>query len=284
MKNFILEYVKKQSSKWKMKPRVVFGEPFQDALILVFGEPKTAIFAHMDSVGFTVRYQNQLVPIGSPEVKTGYQLTGEDGLGPIQCRLLVNEEGQLHYDFGRGIETGTTLVYKSDFRLDDTSVTSPYMDNRLGIYNALRVAESLEDGAIVFSTHEEHGGGSVPFLLKYLVENYQIKQCLISDITWVTEGVKPGNGVVISLRDHNIPRKLFLDKVIDLASKSNIPFQLEVEGSGSSDGREVQVSPYALDWCFIGAPEDNVHSPNEKVHLDDIDAMIGLYNYLMQKL
>jgi acetylornithine deacetylase/succinyl-diaminopimelate desuccinylase-like protein len=46
----------------------------------------------------------------------------------------------------------------------------------------------------------------------------------------------------------------------------------------------LQKSDLPIDWCFIGAAEDNVHTPNEKVHRDDIDAMIQLYTLLMEKL
>ncbi len=158
------------------------------------------------------------------------------------------------------------------------------MDNRLGVYNALKVAETLENGMIVFSTYEEHGGGSVPLLLHYIQNHFPIKHALISDITWVTEGVQHGKGVAISLRDKHIPRRTFLDKILTLADASEIPYQLEVEGGGSSDGREVHMSPYAIDWCFIGAPESNVHTPKETVHVADVESMIAMYNYLMMHL
>ena len=158
------------------------------------------------------------------------------------------------------------------------------MDNRLGVWNALRLCETIKDGAIVFSCWEEHGGGSVPFLAKFLYDGYKIRQTLISDITWVTEGVKPGKGVVVSLRDTGIPRKKFIDKIIRLAKESGIDFQLEVESSGGSDGTELQKQPYPIDWCFIGAPEDFVHSPDEKVHKADIKSMLGLYSFLLEKL
>ena len=68
------------------------------------------------------------------------------------------------------------------------------------------------------------------------------------------------------------------------AKKSKIPFQLEVESSGGSDGNQLQKSPYPFDWCFIGAPEDNVHSPQEIVNKNDILSMIQLYQYLMKHL
>lgn len=283
MKDFIIEYVAAQSVNWTNRPDVIHGPAFQDCLILKFGKPRTAIFAHLDSIGFTVRYENQLVPIGSPEAETGYMLVGEDALGPIDCKL-IEDEGSLFYSFGRGIQSGTELVFKSNFRETDDFVQSCYMDNRLGVYSALKVAETLQDGLIVFSCGEEHGGGTVPFLCKYMYEKHDVKQALVSDITWVTEGVKHGNGVAISMRDMSVPRRSYVDKVISLARLSGVPYQIEVERSGGSDGREIHASPYPIDWCFVGAPEDNVHSPDEIVHKDDIQSMIALYSYLMENL
>lgn len=284
LKDFILDYIKKNNGKWLTKPTIHHGKGFMDCIILSFGKPRTAVFAHMDTIGFTVRYQDQLIPIGGPETQPGYRLTGSDSLGPIDCELVVDDNHNLFYRFGRGIERGTSLVFKSNFRETEEFIQSPYLDNRLGVYNALRLAENLKDGVIVFSCWEEHGGGAVPFLSKFIYEQYNITQALISDITWVTEGVHPGEGVVVSMRDRHIPRKSYIDKIISVATASNLPFQLEVEASGSSDGRELQMSPYPFDWCFIGAPEDNVHSPDEIVHKNDIESMLQLYQVLMDKL
>lgn len=282
VKSYILSYLHQNQQYFKKKPVVI--DHLQDNLILIFGEPKTAIFAHMDTVGFTVRYENQIVPVGSPDVQNGTVVTGKDSLGEIECTLKLDTQNRVFYDFGRAIDSGTSLVFKDNFRETDTFIQSPFMDNRLGVFNALKVAETLENGAIVFSTYEEHEGGSIPVLIKYLSENYSIQNALISDITWVTDGVYPGEGVVISLRDRNIPRKIFTDRIRKIAEDSPLKFQLEVEGGGSSDGREVQLSPYAIDWCFIGAPEDNVHSPDEKVHKSDIESMIEMYRILMREL
>ena len=281
---FLLEYIHLNSANWKVKPRVLHGDGWQNNIVLVFGKPRTALFAHIDSIGFTVRYENQLVPIGSPDAKNGYRLVGEDQLGPIECRIRITNEDELRHDFGRSIQRGTSLTWKPDFRNENEWITSGYLDNRLGVYSALKVAETLTDGIIVFSTWEEHGGGAVPYLIKYCVEEHNITQALVADITWITDGIQPGEGVVISLRDKLIPRKIYTDRIIALAEQSNIPFQLEVEGAGSSDGREIQFSPYAVDWCFIGAGEANVHSPQEVVHKEDIKAMKNLLNFLMKEL
>ena len=170
------------------------------------------------------------------------------------------------------------------FQESRTAIESAYIDNRLGIYTALKVAEQMTDGVIVFSCWEEHGGGSVPYLAKFIYEKWRVRQALIADITWITDGVMPMKGVVISLRDRNIPRRAYVNRIIDIARRRKVDFQLEVEGVGSSDGRELQLSPYPFDWCFVGAPQHNPHSPAEKVYKRDIKSMIDLYGWLMKDL
>ncbi len=288
IKEFIVDYVEKEQDNWKVKPTLYHGDGFQDALILVFGKPRTAIFAHIDTIGFTVGYDNQLIKIGGPRTIEGMTLIGEDSQGKIETELMIieNEEGpaRLECVFPRTIDRGTNLTFKPNFRDSEYFIESPYMDNRLGTWVALQTARNMENGAIVFSTYEEHGGGSVGFLGRFLYDKYQLSQAIISDITWVTDGVKHGAGVAISMRDKGVPRKSYLNKIIDIAKEGNIDFQLEVESAGGSDGTMLQQTDLPFDWCFIGAPEDNVHSPDEKVHKGDIAAMIELYNLLIQKL
>ena len=284
IQEFLLNYITPNTQRWKVQPEIFHGDQFQNCIVLVFGKPRTAIFAHIDTIGYTVRYNKPLVPIGGPHSKTGYKLIGKDSQGPIECTLNADEEGHLSYEADREIDRATNLVFKCDFRDTADSIQSCYLDNRLGVYAALKVAETLQDGIIVFSCWEEHGGGSVPYLAKFVYENYGVRQALISDITWVTEGVRPGEGVAISMRDRSIPRRQFLERVVEIAKHSHVHYQLEVEEYGGSDGKELQSSPYPFDWCFVGAPEENVHSPDEKVHKADIDSMIEMYKVLMANL
>lgn len=288
IKAFILDYVERNKSAWKCEPKIVQGKGFQDALVLIFGTPRTAIFAHTDTIGYTVGYDNSLIKIGGPRVIDGTKLVGEDSKGKIETELMIieNEDDSIGIKcvFDRTIDRGTPLSYAPNFEENETYVQSPYLDNRLGCWNALKVAETLENGAIVFSTYEEHGGGSVGFLGNYLWKEHGVHQALISDITWVTNGVKHNGGVAISMRDKGIPRRSYLNRIIEIARKHDIPFQLEVESAGGSDGTMLQQSDLPFDWVFIGAPEDNVHTPTEKVYKSDIDAMVALYEVLMREL
>jgi putative aminopeptidase FrvX len=285
MAKFLLQYISEQAPNWRVQPQVVAGEKFQDCIILVFGQPRTAVFAHIDSIGFTVRYGRQLVRIGGPDVESGYRLVGQDTQGPIECALTVDEQtGALGYEFSRDIERGTELTFKCEFRETAEAVQSCYLDNRLGVWTALRLCETLEHGIVAFSCWEEHGGGSVKYLAKHIYEQYGVRQALVCDITWVTEGVHAGQGCVISLRDSLIPRRSYVERIRRIAEASGIPYQLEVEGSGGSDGKELQHGAQPWDWCFVGAPEDNVHTPDEIVHKADIDSMLRLYQVLMHEL
>jgi putative aminopeptidase FrvX len=289
--HFLLDYVRQHSPSWRQTPIVIHDEArFQDCMLLVFGQPRTAVFAHLDSIGFTVRYGREVVAIGGPECEAGYDLVGEDSQGKIACRLTVGpaaddaETEVLGYEFSRDIESGTSLTFACDFRETDTTVQSCYLDNRLGVWTALRLAETLEHGIIAFSCWEEHGGGSVPYLARFIYETYGVRQALICDITWVTEGVKAGLGCVISLRDSLIPRRAYVERIRAIAKEAGIIHQVEVEGIGSSDAKDLQRSDIAWDWCFVGAPEDNVHSPDEIVAKADIASMLALYQVLMLNL
>ena len=283
MTNFILNHIEENKNNWKTQPVLHYGKGFQDNIIMVFGKPTTAIFAHLDSIGFTVKYNNEIVKIGGPVTIEGIVLVGEDSIGKIEGKLIKKDKG-ISIDFNRTIDKGTSLTFKVNFRETEEYIQSCYMDNRLGVWNALEVAKTLENGIIVFSSWEEHGGGSVGYLGKFIQETYGVMQALISDITWITEGVKHGKGCAISLRDSGIPRKSYVNRIVEIAKQSNIPFQLEVEDAGGSDGNGLQKSDYPWDWCFVGAPEDNVHSPNEKVHKKDIESMVKLYRELLKKL
>ncbi len=288
IKAFILDYVAENSSSWKTQPTVLDHPWLQDNVVLIFGKPTTAIYAHTDTIGYSIGYTNDLIRVGGPRNIDGTQLVGMDGDKEIEAEVMMieTEHGDIlpHYVSTTPITPGTLMSFAPNFRETNEYVQSKYLDNRLGVFNALKVAETLENGAIVFSTYEEHGGNSVGFIAKYLFENHGVQQALISDITWVTSHVTHGGGVAISMRDSMLPRKSYLDKIISLAKESGVQYQLEVESAGGSDGSVLQKASLPIDWCFIGAPEDNVHTPDEKVYKNDIEAMVSLYTYLMSHM
>ena len=98
MKSFLLDYIQKEQGNWKAKPEIITGDSIQDCIILKFGKPRSAIFAHMDSIGFTVRYGKELIKIGGPKTNDGIQLVGEDSKGKIETEIYNYEDknGKTH--------------------------------------------------------------------------------------------------------------------------------------------------------------------------------------------
>lgn len=288
IRDFILQYIDQHSSEWKTIPHVFSGDGFQDTIVLVFGKPTTAVYAHLDTIGYSTGYSKNLIRVGGPRNIDGTLLVGSDSNGACEAEIMLIEdefgEDQVTFVSNREIDRGTLLSFKPNFRETEEYIQSPYMDNRLGVWTALRLCETIENGAIVFSTYEEHGGNTVGNCAHFLLENYGVRQALICDITWVTTGVVHGGGVAISMRDSMLPRRSYLNRIIELAKSSGIDFQLEVESAGGSDGSVLQKSDFPIDWCFIGAAEDNVHTPDEKVFKKDIVSMLELYRYLMNNL
>ncbi len=285
IRDFILEFVQQERHTWHHQPEIWFGDGFQDNLVLVFGKPKVAMYAHLDTVGFTVRYDNYVVPVGGIDGATGDQLVFSRNGKSEFTRLIVEEDNELvMVDAMQTIEPGTTLTYAPSFSLEGDFVRSPYLDDRLGVWALLQLAPWANDMALVFTTYEEHGGGGAGFLARLLFEKYQVNKALIVDVTWSTNGVFPGKGPVISLRDSRIPRKAFVDQLREIATRSGVPYQLEVESHGGSDGKEIQNLPFPIDWCFIGPPSENPHSALESVHKADVENFVALLAELAKEL
>jgi putative aminopeptidase FrvX len=283
VRDFIIDYVQKNCENWAQKPRLVYGDDYQDCLLMVFGKPRCAAMAHMDSIGFTAAYNNELVPIGSPAPNESSQIRNEED--KLVDVYFDNAEKEWKLKSDQKLEPGSTWTWRPGFKENSELVMSPFLDNRLGIYTLLQIAPQIKDTVIAFSTYEEMSkGGKAGFLARILYSNWDIRKILIADITWVTPYVKAGEGVAISLRDVGIPRKKFRDYIVKLANESGIPFQLEIEKAGGSDGTIIGASDYPIDWIFIGAPEENPHGHIEKVHKKDIESMIKLYAFLCEHL
>lgn len=284
IRDFVLAKVIEKTGDFAGPHDLWYGEGFRDNLVVTFGSPKIAYYAHMDTTGYTARYDNYVIPIGGADGKTGDVLQYHQNGKWHETKLITDagEDGQLLLvDSKEPIIPGTTLTYKSDFRLQAERIQSPYLDNRLGVWALLQLIDKalnkqLRNVAFVFTTFEEHGGGAAGLLARKLYKEFKTDQAIITDMTWATEGVFLGKGPAVSLRDSRIPRKVFVDSILQKADRTGIPYQREVEYHGGSDGREIQNLPYPIDWIFIGPPSENQHSSLETVNRHDVDLFVEL--------
>jgi putative aminopeptidase FrvX len=284
IKEILLKHIHASSRKWKTSP-VITENGIKDNLILSFGKPRTVIFCHIDTTGFTVRYNNHVIPIGSPQFDEKSKVRSFGSENSVNTfRLKKNEDHDFRLASRKNIKPGTTLTFAPEFIENKNDFTGPYLDNRAGIYVCLKLAEELRNGLIVFTAYEEHGGGSVEFLAPYIYNIYGISKALICDMTWESESVKKGKGMVVSLRDKYIPRESYLKQITGILEKKKICFQNEVEGSGSSDGGYLQKASVPFDWCFCGVAVSGMHSASESACLNDLNELKNGLMTLMDNL
>lgn len=275
-------------------------EPIQDNLIVWRGRPQVALFAHLDTVGFTLGYGRDLVRIGGPHVEGGEAIrstiNGVTYRGQVKKKgdqLLLEESStgdisddpESHIQDPKSVPTpGSRWVYDDALKLDGVLVRGPYLDNRAGIWSALEVLRDCPDIAVAFTCNEEHSGRGAVTCARWLHERLGLTQALISDITWHTRAIRRGRGPAVSLRDRNVPRQAYLDRVLAAAETSGIPYQREIETDGSSDGGAIERSGVPMDWLFVGAPQEASHTPREVVDLNDLRDMARLTAYLVRAL
>ena len=259
-------------------------ERLGDSLVVTRGAaPKVAVFAHLDTTGWTLGYDKQLIRIGGPAGKPG------DAVRPVRrpdagCTLAQRKDGTWKVSGSLDAAPGSRVVYAAVPELKDDQITAPYLDNRAGIWAALHVLKSCPSVVLALSVQEETGSHGAGVTARRLYETHGITQALIADLTWDTKHIKRGQGVAVSLRDSRVPRQSYLNRVLALAEQSGLPFQREIESSGGSDGAGIDRSGVPIDWVFVGAPEKAPHTSRERVHTGDLQSMAALLVYLVNGL
>lgn len=255
----------------------------QDNLIVWRGEAQVALFAHMDTIGFTLGYDRELIRIGGPHVTGGEPLRSSRN-GRVHRGRLAKRGDDWVLDGAADAPAGSRWVYDLSLELDGVLVRGPYLDNRAGVWSALEVLRSGEAVAVAFTANEEHSGRGAATCARWLYDRLRIEQALISDITWHTRYIRRGRGPAVSLRDRNVPRQAYLDRVLAAAEASGIPFQREIETDGSSDGGSIERGGVPMDWVFVGAPQEASHTPAEVLDLNDLRDMARLTAFLVRAL
>ncbi len=259
-------------------------ERLGDSLLAVRGQrPAVALFAHLDTTGWTLGYDKRLLPIGGPDGKPGDPIRPA-GTQDTGSTLARRKDGSWKARGKTAAVPGSRWVYAAAPVQEGGEIVAPYLDNRAGVWAALHVLRRCPDVAVAFTAYEETRGVGALVCARRLAETLGITQALVADLTWHTKHVKCGRGVAVSLRDSCLPRQRYLDRVLALAETSGLPFQREIESSGASDGAALDRSGVPFDWVFVGAPEKGAHTARERVHIADLQGMAALLVHLVNGL
>jgi putative aminopeptidase FrvX len=191
----------------------------------------------------------------------------------------------------RGIRVGDPGVVDTHLvELGNRLIASRAVDNRIGAFVVLEVLRALSRGdrpaaevTAVATTQEEigfNGGGARPSAYRI---DPQI--AIAVDLTFSTDapGVekkqlgehKLGSGPVLSRGSAIHP--LMFERLAETAERENIPYT--IQGSPrftSTDADAIYLQRQGVATAVVSVPNRYMHSPNEVVSLDDVDATIQL--------
>ncbi len=280
------------------------------------GPKKLMIAAHMDEIGFIVKYIDdkgflRLQPLGgwdprqmaSQRVKVHVQkgqLNGVLMAGQKPKHLLTPDEmnkpvttDSYFVDCGLSgeeakdqVRIGDMVTMDRTFQTMGKLATCKCMDDRVALYvmiEAMKAAPAHEvDVYGVATVQEEIGLRGASAAGSRIAPDIciAIDITLANDIPGLTEVdyiTKLGEGTAIKVMDSSL---ICHPKVVDhfrtLAIKNNIKYQMEVLPFGGTDAGGVQRLHGGIPAFTLSIPTRYVHTVNETVHVDDVDASVAL--------
>lgn len=276
--------------------------------------PKVMIAAHMDEIGFVVKYVDKngflrFDPSGGFDPKTLIAQRvvvhgeNEDLLGIIGSKpphILSEEERKkptelkdLFIDLGLPTSTvnekiivGDFVTLEQDFKHVGELLCCKALDDRVGLYvmiEALRKLSSHQADIYVVATVQEEVG-----LRGARVSGYGINPDIgiALDVTvaadvpgskgheYVTE---LGKGTAIKVKDSShISNPKLVRTFRKIATEKGIPFQLEVLPRGGTDAAGMQMAREGKAVITLSIPTRYLHSVVEAAHTTDVQASVDL--------
>lgn len=280
------------------------------------GELRVMLAAHMDEIGFMVRYVDdqgfiRLQPLGGfdPRVlvaqrvlvhtATGQSLRGVLSPGSKPIHLLADEKpsgpklDEFYVDLGLpasevqgAVSLGDPVTLDRTFEVLGENVIGKALDDRTGVFTMIETLRRLGSHAVnviaVATVQEEvglRGATTAAFAVKPDVA-IALDTTIALDIPGSSSHdmiTHIGQGVAIKVFDSSfIPNYKLVRHVRAVAAKHNIQHQLEVLPRGGTDAGAMQRSRHGVAAITLSIPSRYVHTVNEMVSQRDLNAAITL--------
>ena len=285
--------------------------------------PVVMVCAHMDEIGFLVRYIDdrgfvRLQPVGGfdPRVlpaqrvmihsREGATYPGVLQIGAKPIHLQSPEDRKelkvddLFVDLGLEAETVRSAVSIGDMVTLDRSlqsigdtVVSKALDDRLGVYvmiEAMRAAAPAHAQIVAVASTQEEVGLRGATTAAYSVTPdiaVALDVTIAGDIPGMTPEIAVSSlraGTAIKVFDSShLPNPLLVEHLREIAERHDIPHQLEVLPRGGTDAGAMQTSRVGAAACTISIPTRYVHTVNEMASQVDIDASVALLSRFLEE-
>ncbi len=271
---------------------------------------KVMLAAHMDEIGVMVTHVDEkgfvrFAPLGgvNPLTLYGHRVIFENGaVGMIGREKKDVKAGevkmdQLFIDVGAQdvasspVQVGDAAGFWRDYADTGNRMISKAMDDRIGcaiLIDTLRqLAKSPHDLFFVFTVQEEVG------LRGATTSTYGIQPdvAIAVDVTDTgdtpesnTMSVALGNGPAIKIKDTGmLAHPALKNLMIQTASDSKIPYQLEVLTGGSTDAAAMQLTREGVPAGVLSIPARYLHTPSEMVDYGDVQNAVKLLTTLLSR-
>ncbi len=275
------------------------------------GEPVLFV-SHMDEIGIVITNEikegfYRIEPVGgmSPYSALSRRFIFEDGtIGVVGIEHETFENykkalSNLTFDhlyldtMGKKVKIGTFGVYLSSFYENGDLMMSKAMDDRSGAAVLVELAKKLKNPKrkfyVAFSIQEEVGlvGASV---VAYPMD---VSEAIAIDVTDSADTPKPfkrvsmklGKGPAIKVKDKmSISDKRIVDKLVEVAEKEKIPYQMEVLIFGGTDAAALMKTKDGIPSATVSIPTRYIHTPSEVVSKKDFENTVKLLSAYVQRV
>ena len=194
-----------------------------------------------------------------------------------------------YVDFGmskaeikKNVKIGDVLTFHAEPKmLLNNKICAPALDNRCSVASLIRCAEllsgeqSLEYKVVIMLSVQEETFGTGAKTGAFSLNADEAIAVDVSfasqpDVTGQYSKIELSKGPMICLSP--ILNRVMSDKLIEIAEKSEIPYQLEpVSGATGTNADNIAVTKSGIKTSVISIPQRYMHTPNEVISLDDVE-------------
>jgi putative aminopeptidase FrvX len=280
------------------------------------GGKKVMIAAHMDEIGFVVKFIDnngfiRLNPVGGWDarqmasqrvfvhtregslpgvlmagVKPKHMLSADEASKAPGIETFFVDLGFSGEDVKKKVRIGDMVTMNRDMQEMGNLLTCKSMDDRLAVFvmiEAVKKAKNLNcEVHAVATVQEEIGLRGAAAAGAAIAPDVCIALdvTLANDIPGIPEEfhvTKLGKGTAIKVMDSSlICHPKVVQHFVDLAESNSIKYQMEVLPAGGTDAGAVQRLHGGIPSFTLSIPTRYIHTVNESVNREDVEASINL--------
>jgi len=285
--------------------------------------PRVMISAHMDEIGFLVKYIDEsgfvrIQPVGGfdPRVLVAQRANVHTRAGEKLPALVQPGTKPIHLlqpgdprdvkiedvflDLGlsadavrENVAIGDMVTLNRETVVVGGNVASKALDDRVGLYVMLesirKVGSHLADIFAVASTQEEvglRGAGTAAFEVRPDI-GIALDVTLAGDIPgaapYATVTKLHGGAAIKIMDSSHLSNPRLVEHMRDIAEANGIPYQMEILPRGGTDAAAMQLSQAGAAAITISVPTRYLHSVNETASIADIDACVDLLTRFLEE-